>query len=174
MGAADLRRTSDDQHQPLRHHFLFARRPARVSRRHRTDRAVDHHGFRNVRIRQTGTRGARSRVRDVLALCGCDMGSSSSSGVSDRPLTPPIEEPEATVVVMPAPTAWPFILALGAALIFAGLLTGAMVSALGAVLYVVAVVGWFREVLPHEHQELVAVVPAPEVGAVPTRAVTRL
>jgi len=102
------------------------------------------------------------------------MGSSSSSGVSDRPLTPPVEEPEGTVVVMPAPTAWPFILAMGAALIFAGLLTGAMVSALGALLYVVAAVGWFREVLPHEHEEWVAVVPAPETEAVPTRAVTRL
>jgi hypothetical protein len=75
---------------------------------------------------------------------------------------------------MPAPTAWPFILALGVALIFAGLLTGAMVTVLGVVLYMIAAVGWFREVLPYERQELVPVVPAPEVEAVPARAVTRL
>ena len=36
---------------------------------------------------------------------------------------------------MPAPTAWPFVLALGVALIFAGLLSGPAVSALGALLY---------------------------------------
>ena len=102
------------------------------------------------------------------------MGSGSSSGLRDRPLTPPVEEAEGTVVVMPAPTAWPFVLALGVALIFAGLLTGAAVTVLGAVLGVVAGVGWFREVLPYERQELVAVVPAPEAEAVPTRTVTRL
>ncbi len=62
---------------------------------------------------------------------------------------------------MPAPTAWPFVLALGVALIFAGLLTGAAVSVLGAMLYVAGAVGWFREVFPHEHQELVAVAPEP-------------
>src|SRR5215831_19142 len=174
MGATDLRRRPDDQHQPLRHDVLFSRRPARVARRHGTDRPVDHPGLRVARIRQTGTRGARPRVRDVLALCGCDMGSGSSSGLRDRPLTPPVEEAEGTVVVMPAPTAWPFVLALGVALIFAGLLTGAAVTVLGAVLGVVAGVGWFREVLPYERQELVAVVPAPEAEAVPTRTVTRL
>jgi len=37
--------------------------------------------------------------------------------------------------MMPAPTAWPFVLALGVALMFAGLLTGAVVSLLGAGLY---------------------------------------
>ena len=44
------------------------------------------------------------------------MGSGSSSGLRDRPLTPAaehIEPPEGSVVVMPAPTAWPFVLALG-------------------------------------------------------------
>jgi hypothetical protein len=102
------------------------------------------------------------------------MGSGFASGVRDRTVTPPVEEPEGTVVAMPAPTAWPFVLALGAALIFAGLLTGAAVSVLGAVLYVVAAVGWFREVLPHENQELVAVVPEPETAPLSTRAVTRL
>jgi hypothetical protein len=112
------------------------------------------------------------------------MGSGSSRGVRDRPIagledaaTPPQparEEPEGTVVVLPAPTAWPFVLALGIALIFAGLLTGPAMSALGAILYVVGGVGWFRDVFPHERQELVAVAPATTPEFVPVRAVTRL
>lgn len=106
------------------------------------------------------------------------MGSGSSSGVRDRPLTPAseqIEQPEGAVVVMPAPTAWPFVLALGVALIFSGLLVGPAVSVLGAVLYVIGAVGWFREVLPHERQELVAVV-APQKAEIgpPRPPVARL
>jgi len=75
---------------------------------------------------------------------------------------------------MPAPTVWPFVLALGVALIFEGLLTSVAVSALGAILYVAGGVGWFREVFPHERQELMAVAPTTKAEAVPARAVTRL
>src|SRR6476659_4926423 len=112
------------------------------------------------------------------------MGSGSSSRLRDRPVArpeegatpqqPAVEEPQGAVVVMPAPTAWPFVLALGVALIFAGLLTGAAVSVLGMMLYVAGCVGWFREVFPHEHQELVVIVPARERELPPARAVTRL
>ena len=42
---------------------------------------------------------------------------------------------------------------------FAGLLTSASVSVLGAVLALAGCVGWFREVFPHEHEETVPVVP---------------
>jgi len=49
------------------------------------------------------------------------------------------------------------VLAVGFALLFAGLLTSASVSVLGAVLTVAGCVGWFREVLPREHEEVVAV-----------------
>src|SRR5579862_8134849 len=62
-------------------------------------------------------------------------------------------------IEVPAPTAWPFILALGAALLFAGLVTSTSVSCLGAVLSVAGCVGWFREVFPHEHEEAVPVLP---------------
>ena len=62
-------------------------------------------------------------------------------------------------IEVPAPTAWPFILALGAALLFAGLVTSTSVSCLGALLSLAGVVGWFREVFPHEHEEVVPVVP---------------
>ena len=41
------------------------------------------------------------------------------------------EQPTRATILMPAPTAWPFVLAVGVALIFAGLLTGAAVSVLG-------------------------------------------
>jgi hypothetical protein len=60
-------------------------------------------------------------------------------------------------VELPAPTAWPIVLALGTALLFTGLLTSADVTVLGAVMMVVASVGWFRDVLPREGHEIVAV-----------------
>src|SRR6202046_5356317 len=62
-------------------------------------------------------------------------------------------------IEIPAPTAWPFILALGVALLFAGLVTSASVSCLGALLSLAGSVGWFREVLPHEQEEGVPVLP---------------
>src|SRR5215831_14266313 len=61
-------------------------------------------------------------------------------------------------IEVPAPTAWPFVLAFGCSLLFAGLLTSASVSLLGAVLSLAGSIGWFREVFPHEHEETVPVV----------------
>lgn len=58
---------------------------------------------------------------------------------------------------LPAPTAWPIILAFGVTLVFAGLLTSVSVTILGAVLALAGVVGWFRDVLPHEAHETVLV-----------------
>jgi hypothetical protein len=60
---------------------------------------------------------------------------------------------------VPAATAWPFILAFGVALLFAGLVTSPSVSCLGALLSLAGSVGWFREVLPREHEEIVPVMP---------------
>src|ERR1700675_4729060 len=60
---------------------------------------------------------------------------------------------------VPAPTAWPFILALGVALLFAGLVTSMSVSCLGVLLSLAGSVGWFREVLPREHEEVLPVLP---------------
>ncbi len=59
---------------------------------------------------------------------------------------------------MPAPTAWPFVFATGSALVFLGMLTNASVSVLGAVFWILGAVGWFRQVLPHEHHEEIPVV----------------
>ncbi|MGC1619086.1 MAG: hypothetical protein WA765_11425 [Candidatus Acidiferrum sp.] len=60
-------------------------------------------------------------------------------------------------IEMPASTAWPIVLAFGFTLLFAGLLTSVSVSFLGAVLTIAGCVGWFREVFPHEHDEIVPV-----------------
>jgi hypothetical protein len=62
-------------------------------------------------------------------------------------------------IEVPAPTAWPFVLAFGFALMFAGLVTSLSVSVLGAVVSLAGCIGWFREVFPHEHEEVVPVVP---------------
>ena len=70
-------------------------------------------------------------------------------------------------VILPAPTAWPIVLAFGITMLLAGLVTSPSVSMLGAILAVVASVGWFRDVLPHEQHEAVPVVEAP-VAAVAT------
>ena len=59
---------------------------------------------------------------------------------------------------LPAPTAWPVVLAFGLALLFAGLLTSVSISVLGAVLTMAGCVGWFRQVLPHEKHETVPLV----------------
>src|SRR5262249_28361056 len=62
-----------------------------------------------------------------------------------------------TRVELPAPTAWPVILAFGLTLLSAGMLTSSAVSVVGGVLALVGAVGWFRDVLPIERQESVPV-----------------
>ena len=56
-------------------------------------------------------------------------------------------------IQLPSPTAWPVVLAFGITLVFAGMLTTASVSILGAILAVSGYVGWFRDVLPREKLE---------------------
>lgn len=58
---------------------------------------------------------------------------------------------------LPAPTAWPFVMALGVTLISASLVMNPWIGALGLVLLIVSVVGWFLQVLPHEAHEDVPV-----------------
>src|SRR6202521_4156470 len=69
------------------------------------------------------------------------------------------QTPEATrsTIHLPAPTAWPIVLAFGITMLLAGLVTSASVSILGAILAVVAFVGWFRDVFPSEQHETVPV-----------------
>jgi hypothetical protein len=70
-----------------------------------------------------------------------------------------------TTIQLPRPTAWPMVLALGLSLIFAGMVTSLAVGILGLLLTIAGIVGWFRQVLPHEahvsvpiHDEEVAIV----------------
>jgi hypothetical protein len=77
-------------------------------------------------------------------------------------------------IEVPAPTAWPLVLALGFTLIFAGLLTSVSVSVLGAVLAVAGCAGWFREALPSGHEVMVSVVPDDTEVITNRRVVERL
>jgi len=72
-------------------------------------------------------------------------------------------------IELPAPTAWPIVLAFGLTLVAAGLVTSVSVSILGAVLVIAGSVGWFRDVLPHEKHEPVSV-----IETVPAVATSRI
>lgn len=86
------------------------------------------------------------------------------------------ETPETApgTVDLPAPTAWPIILAFGITLFLAGLLTSASVSILGSILFLTACVGWFRDVLPQEKEERVEVTTDVAVVSTSRREVERL
>jgi hypothetical protein len=77
-------------------------------------------------------------------------------------------------VELPAPTAWPFVLAVGFTLVIAGLVTTPELSVLGAVLVVAGSIGWFHDVLPREQEETVAVTPAEVVIATSRRELERI
>src|ERR1700686_2306020 len=92
------------------------------------------------------------------------------------PVISTAEAPKTTpgTVNLPAPTAWPIVLAFGVTLLFAGLLTSASVSILGGILFVTGCAGWFREVLPQEKEEAIEVVEQVPVISTPRREVERL
>ena len=65
---------------------------------------------------------------------------------------------------LPAPTTWPVVVAFGVTLLFAGLVTSAAVSLLGLFSAAIGIVGWFRDVFPHEaHVSVRAVEEEPPV-----------
>src|SRR5712692_7430532 len=67
-------------------------------------------------------------------------------------------------ILVPAPTAWPFTVALGIALIFTGLVTHVVVSIVGALVLLRSAIGWWFDVLPEQKEEAVPVTPAAEVS----------
>ena len=81
---------------------------------------------------------------------------------------------ETTVIAVPAPMPWPLTLAMGVTLMFGGLLTHMSVTVLGAVLSLAGCVGWFREVVPGDHEEEVAVVAEDDQVATDRHVVDRL
>ncbi len=60
-------------------------------------------------------------------------------------------------IPMPEPTYWPMTLALGITLGVAGMVTSGYVTAIGVLMAMFAIVGWFRDVFPHEKHEYVPV-----------------
>jgi hypothetical protein len=81
---------------------------------------------------------------------------------------------ETAEIDLPAPTAWPVVLAFGVTLVFAGLVTNAAVSVLGLVSAAIGIVGWFRDVLPHEAHVAVRVVGGPPPAVTRRREVARV
>ena len=75
---------------------------------------------------------------------------------------------------LPAPTAWPVVVAFGVTLVCAGLVTSGAVSLLGLVCAATGLVGWFRDVLPHEAHVVVRVVDAPPPAFTRRREVARV
>ena len=71
-------------------------------------------------------------------------------------------------IQLPRPTAWPLVLALGVALILAGMVTNIAVGILGLLLSIAGSVGWFFQVLPLEQHEA-APVSADEVRVTSAR-----
>lgn len=76
-------------------------------------------------------------------------------------------------IELPLPTVWPIVLAFGITLVFAGMLTTASVSILGAILTVSGYIGWFRDVLPNEKHETVPILTEPAPVATSRRVVAR-
>ncbi len=72
---------------------------------------------------------------------------------------------------MPASHGWPMISAFGFTLVWMGLVTHWMVSVLGSLCMISGLVGWFKEVLPHEAHEPVRVSPEPEQPVTKSRGV---
>ena len=75
---------------------------------------------------------------------------------------------------LPAPTAWPLVLAFGSTLLFVGFVTNLSVTVLGALLALAGCIGWFCEVFPREHEVTVAVVPDDFRATTERRVVDRL
>jgi uncharacterized membrane protein YagU involved in acid resistance len=82
------------------------------------------------------------------------------------------EQPE-NGIVLPAPTAWPMVLASGITLLGAGYLMHPMLAVVGVAAVLLGCAGWFREVLPVEREEIVPVLEQAQV-APSSRAVLAL
>ncbi len=84
------------------------------------------------------------------------------------------ENAQDRTILLPAPTAWPIVLAFGCTLAAAGLVTSAAISLLGGVFMLAGAIGWFRQVLPHEQHEEVPVNVLPVIIASTRALVERI
>src|SRR6266403_1920254 len=78
-----------------------------------------------------------------------------------------MNEKDSSSILVPAPTAWPFIAALGITLIFTGLVTHVAVSIVGIAVMLRAAAGWWVDVLPEQKEEVVPVSPDEQVSRSP-------
>lgn len=81
-------------------------------------------------------------------------------------------EHEEEGIELPAPTLWPLLAAFGMTLGFGGLVTHPFVTITGVICFVVGGIGWWREVLPHQHEQAIPLV-APELRPKPVVPVTK-
>ena len=77
-------------------------------------------------------------------------------------------------IELPAPTAWPLVVALGLTLTAASLVTSGAVGMLGLLCAGIGIVGWFRDVFPHEADVSVRVVEAAPPVMTARREVARV
>ncbi|HEV2325228.1 MAG TPA: hypothetical protein VGS10_14850 [Terracidiphilus sp.] len=84
------------------------------------------------------------------------------------------EHGEGGSIHLPAPTAWPIVLAFGFTLAAMGLVTTYVISLFGLFLVGAACVGWFRQVLPVEQHEHVSIEARPVVIASSRALVERI
>jgi hypothetical protein len=77
-------------------------------------------------------------------------------------------------IEVPADTAWPIILAFGVMLCFASLVTSIGVGFAGVLLAICGIVGWFKQVFPHERHELVPIGLSPFVPVSLRRSVAHI
>ncbi len=77
-------------------------------------------------------------------------------------------------IELPAPTCWPIIAAFGLCLVFAGLVTSLVVSAVGFLTGLIGAIGWFRDVFPHPKHEYVEMVPLSERASATKRSDRRV
>lgn len=77
-------------------------------------------------------------------------------------------------ILMPEPTAWPMVLALGITLGVSGLVTSGWVSLIGIIMAIWAICGWFSDVLPHEKHEYLPVSQERVEITLSTRTVARI
>lgn len=62
----------------------------------------------------------------------------------------PQHQSSSHTIHLPAPTAWPITLAFGLTFLCMGIVTYWLISAMGAALTIISIIGWFRDVLPSE------------------------
>ena len=90
----------------------------------------------------------------VLALRRCRLGRGVHRCLRDWTLAT-MHENNSNSILVPAPTPWPFIAALGITLMFSGIVTHIAVTMVGTVVLLRAAIGWWFDVLPDQKEEAV-------------------